>query len=166
MTKKKTKKKAKKAKKKATKKKPDELAMVVSVQDEIVDQPPRKVGRPSKYSPEYADKLIEHMKRGLSFLSFAAEIGVAESTISLWAEKHPEFSEAKKEGFSKSRNFWEKLILAASAGKLPGANMTGIIFNLKNRFPKQWSDRKDVHMSGNMKLTPGKVDWEYGDDEE
>lgn len=98
----------------------------------------REVGRPSKYKTEYCKMLIHHMDEGFSFLSFAATIDVAEDTIVEWCNAHPEFSLAKKQGFSKSRYFWEKMSVASEI------NPTILIFNLKNRFPREWRDRHEV----------------------
>jgi hypothetical protein len=103
-----------------------------------------KQGRPSKYKEEYDEMLIEHMKSGLSFESFAGVVEVNQDTLYEWAKVHESFSEAKSIAYSLNRLTWEKIALGASAGKIPNANMTGIIFNLKNRFPKEWRDRKEV----------------------
>lgn len=98
----------------------------------------RPVGRPSDYRPEYAQALLEYFSEkpyktisvmnGLgievdkvvatdfkSLAGFAIEIGVARSTISLWAVeknedgnlKHPEFSEA----YARAKDFQENFLV-------------------------------------------------------
>ncbi len=118
-------------------------------------------GRPSKYLPEYCDMLIEHMASGLSFLSFAAVIGVAEDTIKEWSNVHDAFSAAKKEGFSRNRLYWEKLTNEGVAGKINNFNSTMAIFQLKNRFPAEWRDRSEIKHNayiGDIDDDPEKLD--------
>lgn len=65
-------------------------------------------GRPSKYKPEYCDRLIAHMTKGLSFESFAGLVEVNQDTVHEWVKRHVEFSEAKKLGQSALRLWWER----------------------------------------------------------
>ena len=54
-------------------------------------------GRPSKYDPEYHPaKLVELREGGLSFAACAGDFRIARETIYDWAEKFPEFSDAKR----------------------------------------------------------------------
>jgi len=109
-----------------------------------------KNGRPSKYRPEYDEQLINHMASGLSYLSFAGEIGVCEDTLFEWEKHHVSFSESKRLGFAKNRNWWEKMGNAhithvdSKFESSPKLNSTVFIFNMKNRFPKEWRDRTEV----------------------
>ncbi len=98
-----------------------------------------KLGRPTKYKPEYCDKLKAHLADGLSFDAFAALIGVNIDTLYEWAKVYPEFSEAKKDGESLGLLFWEKVGRAGITGKIKGFNVAGWIFTMKNRF--RWRDR-------------------------
>ena len=66
-------------------------------------------GRPTKYLPEYDERLIEHMAKGLSFESFAGELQVAIKTLYNWAEANPSFAAAKEVGFARCRVWWENL---------------------------------------------------------
>lgn len=100
-----------------------------------------KNGRPSKYKPEYCLKLIEHMRTGLSFESFAAVIHVNQDTLHEWVKVHPEFSEAKKEAFAQNLLFWESKGIAGLIGdKETTFNSTVWIFNMKNRH--KWRDKQ------------------------
>jgi len=56
-----------------------------------------KAGRPSKYQPDYPQKLIDHFKKGLTFSSFAATINVALFTLERWVKKYPAFRAAKED---------------------------------------------------------------------
>jgi hypothetical protein len=107
-------------------------------------------GRPSKYKQEYDKLLVDHMASGLSYLSFAAVVNVNEDTLYEWEKVHPSFSEAKRDGFSRNRLFWEKLGVDyithqdSKFGSSPKLNSTVWIFNMKNRFPREWRDRVEV----------------------
>lgn len=101
-------------------------------------------GRPTKYKPEYCEKLIEHMSNGFTFLSFAGTIDCFERVLYLWMAKHPEFKLARKIGESKSRKKIESIILDIATGKIKNGNATAAIFLLKNRFPKEWRDRQEL----------------------
>ena len=68
----------------------------------------------------------------------------------LWEKVHPSFSASKKEGFAKNRIFWEKLGINhithvdSKFESSPKLNSTVYIFNMKNRFPREWRDRVEV----------------------
>lgn len=94
----------------------------------------KKTGRPTKYLPEYCDKLIEHMSSGLSFETFAAKIKVNRDTLYAWEKKHKAFSDAKKVGIDQGQLVWEEMGLAAMAGGIKGFNTVAWIFWGKNRF--------------------------------
>lgn len=105
-----------------------------------------KVGRPSKYKPEYCDQLIEHMKEGLSYDSFAGLIRVNDDTLREWEKKHSEFAAAKKEARRLQALFWEKLGRAAAAGKVEGFNATAFVWMTKNMLG--WREKTDLEVSG------------------
>ena len=96
----------------------------------------------TKYKKEYCEMLLSHMEEGLSFKSFAGVIRASRATLYNWAEKYPEFEEAKEIGDSLSLLWWEKLGVDAAKGNIEGFNSASWIFNMKNRH--DWRDRKDV----------------------
>lgn len=105
-------------------------------------------GRPSTYKEAYCDLVIEHMTEGASLTSFAAEIGVARSTINEWMEHNPEFSEAVKIGKAKCAAWWEKVgRVNAVEG---GGNATLVIFGLKNMSADDWREKQEVEHSGGV----------------
>jgi transposase len=107
-------------------------------------------GRPSKYQPSYCDLVIEHMTEGASLTSFAAEIGVARSSINEWMEQNPEFSEAVKIGKAKCSAWWERLGRKNAADG--GGNATLVIFGLKNMAADDWREKQEVEHSGDMSV--------------
>lgn len=117
----------------------------------------RRPGQPTKYDPDYCERLILFMKRGFSFEAFAGEIGVCTDTIYEWAKVHPEFSEAKKKAYAQSRRWWEEqginglydqYILADDGSKANVKfNTVNFIFQMKNRFRKEWTESKTVELN-------------------
>lgn len=103
-------------------------------------------GRPTKYDPSYCEAVIEHMKDGASLTSFAAEIGVARSTINEWIDHHYEFSEAVKRGKAKCASWWEAL--GRKNAQEGGGNATLVIFGLKNMAGEDWRERSSMEVSG------------------
>lgn len=93
-----------------------------------------KNGRPPKYKKEFCEKLIDHMAKGLSFESFAGEIGVTFKTLFNWAARYPKFLQSKDLGTAKSIKWWETVGNAAAQGSIPNFKGTSWVFNMKNRF--------------------------------
>ena len=114
------------------------------------------VGRPSSYKPAYRDLVIEHMSEGASLTSFAAEIGVARSTINEWMEHHPEFSEAVKIAKGKCAAWWERL---GRANAVSGnGNATLVIFGLKNMAAEDWREKNEQTVTANVNHTVSRVE--------
>lgn len=66
-----------------------------------IKQRPRELKLPKQkivYLKEYADQVIEHMRSGNTFKSFAQVINVSYSTIHRWTIDYPDFAKAKAEG--------------------------------------------------------------------
>jgi transposase len=109
----------------------------------------KKVGRPSKYKPEYCEALIKHMSEGLSFETFGAVIGTCRDTVFRWVHEFPEFSDAKKMGDDICQLWWERMGISGLWGSKDGSfNAAVYIFNMKNRF--KWTDRSDLKITGNF----------------
>jgi len=65
-------------------------------------------GRPTDYYPEICDELPSMFEEGQSVVEVAVELGVARSTIYLWAKEHPEFSDALTRAREVSQAWWER----------------------------------------------------------
>lgn len=133
--------------------------------------------RPTKYKPEYSQKLIDHMKQGNSFESFGAIVHCTEETLNLWTTKHEDFKYAKQLGKRYEMLYWEDLLKKGASGQLPAVrkrvtvfgenkevkqvtvidepgkfNATAVIFALKNKFPKNWRERQELEITNKDSL--------------
>src|SRR5690242_4800531 len=97
-------------------------------------------GRPTDYNESYCERLIKHCGNGLSFESFAGEIGVTRSTLYLWRKEHKEFSDAADQAKECCRKYWEEKGRDGTIGELPGWNSGSWQFIMKNFFREDWSD--------------------------
>src|SRR5210317_110290 len=105
-------------------------------------------GRPTKYKKRYCQDVIEHMKNGASFNSFAAKIEVDDSQIRRWKQKYPDFYTACKIAEKKSLEWWENFAMQAATGRLYDKahkgkydkHNTGMIqFIMKQRFYRDYN---------------------------
>jgi hypothetical protein len=119
----------------------------------------KAVGRPTTYHPDYCEQLIDHQSNGLSFESFAGVVGTCKQTIYTWTEKHPEFLDARKRAAEKCRLWWEKQGIEGLYNttdydqdgnplRSKSINATLWIFNMKNRFREEFSDRQQHEHTG------------------
>lgn len=53
----------------------------------------RKMGAPSKYTPELADKIVGMIEEGWSERKIAKQLGISAMSISRWKDEHPDFCE-------------------------------------------------------------------------
>lgn len=80
--------------------------------------PKKKMGRPSKYDPEFCVQLIDHMKQGKSLRAFAAKVNVTEDTIHRWLKERRDFSEARKRGEPWLEDFYIRMGQGIATGTL------------------------------------------------
>jgi transcriptional regulator with XRE-family HTH domain len=111
----------------------------------------KKIGKPTKYKPEYCQMLIDHMSQGLSYESFAAILGVARSSLYEWEKMFPAYSDSKSIGKEKLLLFFEKMGLEAMTGQIPGFNAPTYIFTLKNKVG--WSDKHEVEQNNKIEIS-------------
>lgn len=105
-------------------------------------------GRPSKYKPEFCERVIACGDEGMTLAEMARELDVSRETVRDWIDIHPEFSCAIKEGIARSQAWWEKQGRIATFGGIEGFNATSYIFQMKNRFREDWRDKHEVEHSG------------------
>ena len=110
--------------------------------------PKRKVGRPTKYEPEWMlDRIIDVGRLGGSKDKMASLIGIHIDTMYEWAKEHAEFSEALKIATQLSKVWWENAGQGSMLGMVEGYRDTTWIFNMKNRFPETYRDVKITELN-------------------
>jgi len=100
----------------------------------------RKVGRPTKYTPEMCDTVIECGKRGMGKCEMAVELDIAYDTFDRWQNENKEFSDAVKAAMRQCQAWWERKGREATFGEVDNFNATSYIFQMKNRFRADWND--------------------------
>jgi len=128
-----------------------EAQAAVDVWDEV-----EMSGRPSKYQDDYCEQVIAHLSEGASLTSFAAEIGVARSTINEWMGAHPEFSEACARAKAKCAAWWERVNrnLAVSGIGNQGACKLG----LTNMAADDWREKQEIEHRGGVTVQAARFD--------
>jgi len=125
----------------------------------------KRVGRPTKYKPEYDQQAYKLCLLGHTDAELAKYFEVNEDTIHEWKKVHISFSESIKSGKDiADGHVVESLYKSAMGYEHPDTdirvcdneivetpiikyyppNATSLIFWLKNRRPKQWRDKHDV----------------------
>lgn len=130
-----------------------------------------KVGRPTDYKPECVELGYKFALLGADDADLARMFGVAESTINLWKQKHPEFSESINNGkdqadaevasklFHRAKGYSHaavKIVADAKTGAEHVSHFTehyppdtaAAIFWLKNRQRDKWRDKIDHEHAG------------------
>lgn len=103
-----------------------------------------KMGRPSKYRPEFCEEVVAFMGEGYSLTAFAGKIGVCGDTVRQWQHDHPDFSVAVKKGQAARTMRLETTLIAGETGP----KVTAHIFALKNAAPEEWRDRQNIEHTG------------------
>ena len=124
-------------------------------------------GRPSKYDPSYPKQAGKLCDLGATDAEIAAFFEVSVSTISLWKNTYPEFSEALRDGKKNAddrvvRSLYQraigfeheavKIFMPAGASEpvyapymeRVHADTTAAIFWLKNRRKDEWRDKHEI----------------------
>jgi hypothetical protein len=131
----------------------------------------RRPGRPSKYKPEFAERVTDYCLLGATNQELAGIFKVRDTTIPEWIDRYPEFAEAIKKGreiadanvakalYRRAIGWIQpavKIVADAKTGAehvvhyeehFPPDTAAAFIW-LKNRQPHRWRDKKEVHETG------------------
>jgi transposase len=101
-----------------------------------------RVGRPTKYTESFCERVIELGSAGKSKAQIAAALGVSRQTLDNWAEEHPEFLDAIKYARDLALAWWED---RGQEGLFKGKSFNALayIFQMKNRFREDYGDRTE-----------------------
>lgn len=144
----------------------------------VIHTPKPKPRKRPRYSGDLLPVACALARHGATDVEIAAEIGVVESVIYVWKNKHPEFAEALKLGKKSYDDRVEMSLAKRAMGYTQkkvkvhfdkdkerfhafeyeedvAPDTTAMIFWLKNRQPLQWRDKIDIDaaMSHQHELT-------------
>lgn len=155
------------------------------------DSDKKPMGRPSKYKPEFCDKIIEFFDRQPiesvevtkedkngdpytvtterpcqcpTFEKFAADCGVARQTLHDWCKQHPLFLDA----YNKARGFQANIMLVNGMSGAYNSGFTGL--SMKNMHG--WKDKSEVDNNHSVNMMPSvkiggkEVEFDCGDEVE
>jgi hypothetical protein len=111
-------------------------------------------GRPTDFTPELGDQILDLMADGLSLAAAAAELDVHRQRVYEWEAKHPEFADTVKLARSKRQLFLERRLLGAKESPV----VVSTIFALKNAGAEDWRDKQEVEHSGGVTVKAGAHD--------
>lgn len=136
-------------------------------------------GRPTKYKEEYNEQVEKLGRLGATDKEIANFFNIEESTLNNWKRDHPEFLESIKRGKEYSdanvaQRLYERAmgfehdseeIKVVALGKNEGSEIvrvpirkiyppdpTAAIFWLKNRRPKEWRDKQEISVQGEIEI--------------
>ena len=101
------------------------------------------------YNRKFCQKLLNYMKTGKSFNSFAGSIGVSPTTASKWCDEHEEFREAREIGNAINMGTWEDMAVDQAKGETKG-NSSTTSFMMKNLHPEDYKDKQIIENEGNV----------------
>ncbi|MDD2753892.1 MAG: hypothetical protein PHS80_00055 [Methanothrix sp.] len=145
----------------------------------------KKLGRPKiPYDPLYHDVEAErYASQGLINMEMAKGLGISSDTFYTWLKEHDTFSEAVKRGkaiadqkvveslykratgftFTETKHVDDgNSVRIESSIKCIPPDTTACIYWTKNRLMKEWRDKVETEVSGNIRVVSAK---ELSDDE-
>lgn len=118
--------------------------------------PQRKVGRPTKLTPEVQDKIVSAIRVG-NYIDVAAQYaGIHKDTLYHWMQlahdedangPHRQFSDAIKAALAQSEV--EGVARITSAAR---ENWQAMAWRLERRFPDRWGRNDRVRVDANVRL--------------
>ena len=116
-------------------------------QDEIE----KKIGRPTKYKPEYCQQVIQMGSEGMSKEQIAAKLKLNWGTLDNWAEQHQEFLLALRTAKELELAYWEDLGISHIVENPGSSRLNGGVYNriMAARFPQKYSERNKIELTGN-----------------
>jgi hypothetical protein len=108
----------------------------------------RPIGRPTKYHSSMLPKILELASHGASKVEIAVELDITRATLYDWINTNEEFSDAMQKAEDLAQAWWEKMGRSATFGAFPAFNSAAFIFQMKNRFAKDWRDVKQTELTG------------------
>ena len=126
-------------------------------------------------TPEALAKVEAWRRDGASVEETARSIGVSRKTVFEWMKRFPEFADAMRRGADDFDDEVEAALMKAAIGydyeedvldrdgyvhrlkKHQPANITAMIFWLKNRRPADWREKREVKVDGALEVGQAKL---------
>ena len=106
----------------------------------------RPVGRPSKYKPEYCERIIELGKQGYSHAELAADLEVDKHSMYRWAEQHEDFRTALHAAKTYEQAWFEREARSNMKNRDFNANLW--YRSAASRFREDYTERKETAVTG------------------
>jgi transposase len=114
----------------------------------MTEEAPKKrpVGRPSKYKPEYCERIIQLADEGKGPAEYAVDFGIDRTTLYDWAAAHEDFSTALSRAKTHEQAWWEK----AARGGMYLDKFNALVWktSVQARFRDDYTERKVTEVSG------------------
>jgi len=107
-------------------------------------------GRPTKYRPEYCERLVELMAAGNSVNAAAMEMGFDNASMYDWAGKYPEFSIAMSRGKQALATWYEK----EAKNNLANGRYNANLFKFLSANVIGWSDKVEHNTKVEISTDP------------
>lgn len=101
-------------------------------------------GRPTDYTPELGERILQLMTEGLSLAAAAAEENVHRQRVYDWEKQHEEFADTIALARSKRQLFLERRLLSADTAPI----VTSSVWALKNGGQGDWNEVVRQELTG------------------
>lgn len=110
-------------------------------------------GRPTKYTPEMCERIIEAGKEGQSIAEMASTLDVAIQTLYNWADEHPAFLDAFTRAQDESESYWGQFVRKGLGMKPAEFQGPATLKYMAQRFPR-WREKSELHQTVKDERTP------------
>lgn len=107
-------------------------------------------GRPTKYRPEFCERVIEVGKEGGWLCEMAEACDVHRNTFDVWAEKHPEFLEALSRAKQHSQAWFERTGREAMFADKFNSSLWQKQMSARH---EEYREKRDVNLSGDLNIS-------------
>ncbi len=106
----------------------------------------RPIGRPSKYKPEFCQRVLELAAEGCGWADYAAEFNVDRKTLFRWGEDHEEFRAALSRAKVLEQVWWEK----AGRTGMGADKFNALVWktSVQARFRDDYTEKRITEVSG------------------
>jgi hypothetical protein len=110
----------------------------------------RPVGRPTLYSPDLCDKVIELGKIGKSVEQIASILGYSLRTMYLWRDTYVEFMHAMEDAKQYEQYWWEEQAQAYLVENKESDKLNTSLWSrsMSARFPKKYRESTKTEITG------------------